>query len=147
MPRVLQDFDAKTSLRKRAMVRLGLVAKPSLLIIGTQKAATSTLFQVFTQHPNIVAPARKELSYFNDGTIPYGQETMYRQYLPTKLKTWNRKITFEATPDYLMNPQCPVRIRAFRRDIKLIAILREPISRVFSAWNMYSQMSLHVSGT
>ena len=46
-------------------------------------------------------------------------------------------VTFEASPDYLLKPQAAGRIFEYNPDIKLIVILRDPVKRAFSSWNMY----------
>ena len=38
--------------------------QPNFLIIGSQKAGTTSLYHVLKQHPEIYLPARKEVNYF-----------------------------------------------------------------------------------
>merc|ERR1712039_956866 len=37
---------------------------PNFLVLGVQKAGTSTLFQLMRTHPQILEPAKKELHFF-----------------------------------------------------------------------------------
>jgi hypothetical protein len=37
---------------------------PSFMIIGTQKGGTSSLFYYLKQHPKLIVPKVKELSFF-----------------------------------------------------------------------------------
>jgi hypothetical protein len=39
--------------------------KPNFLIIGAQKAGTSSLFYYLSQHPDIDLPSEKELHFFD----------------------------------------------------------------------------------
>jgi Sulfotransferase domain len=49
-------------------------------------------------------------------------------------------VQFEATPRYLYYPQVPQRIFAYRPDMRLIALLRDPVERAWSAWNMFRSL-------
>jgi hypothetical protein len=126
---------------KRQLVRLGYYSKPSFLIIGAQKAGTSGLFSTLDQHPQIVAPRRKELNYFHDSEfkadMKYSDLLAYHSQFPLPCRLASGKITFEATPEYLIFPECPQRIHEYNPKMKFIAILRDPIERAYSAWNMY----------
>jgi hypothetical protein len=46
---------------------------------------------------------------------------------------------FESSPDYLYRSYVPKRIAEFKKDLKFIVILREPVSRAYSAWNMHRE--------
>ena len=50
-----------------------------------------------------------------------------------------RAITFEASAGYLYNPLAPERIKKHLPDAELFAVLRDPVQRAFSAWNMFRQ--------
>ncbi len=110
---------------------------PQALIIGTQKGGTSALFSYLAQHPRL-APARiKELSFF-------GSDRRYACGLEWYAAQWDRRtlagaIRFEASPQYLFSRQACERIRHCLPNVKLIAILRDPVLRAYSAWQMYRQ--------
>ena len=48
--------------------------------------------------------------------------------------------TFEATPEYLYTPTCAERIHRYNPNLKLIVLLRNPIDRAFSGWNMFRNL-------
>lgn len=122
---------------KRALVKMGYYSKPTFLIIGAQKAGTSALFQILQQHPQIVAPREKELRFFDDyWRIQYGDFVSYHEMFPLPYRLKPDRLTFEASPSYLFNPACAQRIYRYSPGIRLIVILREPVSRAFSAWKM-----------
>jgi hypothetical protein len=122
---------------KRSLVKMGYHSKPSFLIIGAQKAGTSALFQILQQHPQIVSPREKELRFFDDySRIKYGDFVSYHEEFPLPYRLKPDRLTFEASPSYLFNLVCAERIYRYSPKIRLIVILREPISRAFSAWKM-----------
>ena len=108
---------------------------PFFLIIGAQKAGTTALFSYLSQHPMIAPAERKEIHFFsNDGLYEKGLQ--YYRYNFPKVKN---KITFEVSPSYLMSPSAPKRIFDYNKHIRLIVILRDPVLRAYSAWNMYRE--------
>jgi len=126
-------------------VRLGYYSKPSFVIIGAQKAGTSALFSILGQHPQIVVPHGKELAFFYDTQlidgIKYGDFLTYHSMFPLPHRLASGKMTFEATPEYLIYPESPKRIYDYASDMKLIAILRDPIARAYSGWNMFRRLA------
>lgn len=110
--------------------------KPSFMIIGVQKAGTSSLYHYLSQHPQIIAPKVKELHYFD--TLTATPSKPYLEMFPKNYFT--RKKTFDATPRYIYYPGTAKKIYEFDRQMKFIILLRDPVKRAFSAWNMYRQM-------
>ena len=43
--------------------------RPSLVIVGAQKAGTTTLFDLLSQHPQVVQPRLKEISFFSNDEL------------------------------------------------------------------------------
>ena len=147
---------------KRYAIRAGYHSRPSFLIIGAQKAGTTALFYYLAEHPNIVAPADKEVNFFapeiligwpehpNYDVLCSGEETVfddprsyrraeawYHSHFPAPRQLGRQRVTFEATPEYLYYPKVPERIFRYDPAMKFIALLRNPVERAFSAWNMY----------
>src|SRR5258706_11489250 len=100
---------------------------PDFLIIGAQRSGTSTLYQYIARHPDVRGAFRKEVHYF-DMHYDRGLD-WYRACFPT------RGFTGESSPSYLIHPEVPARVAAVLPDIKLIAILRNPVERAYSAYN------------
>lgn len=112
-------------------------AKPAFIIIGAQKAGTTALFEYLSKHPQIVPGTEKEIDFFScDGRFRRGEE-FYHSHFPILESMDKKSITFEASGDYLANLVTAKRIFEYKPKIKLIAILRDPSLRAFSAWNMY----------
>jgi hypothetical protein len=122
---------------RNSRLHLRLVAKrfPRMLIIGAQKCGTSALFAYLAQHPRFEPAPFKELSFFgSDLRFAYGMGWYIRQ--------WDRRaptdsIRFEASPQYFVSERAPARIHQCLPNVKLIAVLRDPVERAYSAWQMY----------
>ena len=104
--------------------------KPDYMIIGAQKSGTTTLFDLLSQHPDIRNPANKEMHYFDNRDIFSLRE--YRSMYPIS----RDKLTGEATPIYLYYPGVPERIKSVFPACKFIAILRNPVYRAYSHYQM-----------
>jgi len=111
---------------------------PSFLIIGTQKGGTNSLFTYLANHPQVLPSTEKEVNFFNsDGRYARGTK-FYHTYFPHKTPQFANKLTFEGTPAYLRRAdKVASRIYDYNPAMKLIALLRNPIDRAFSAWQMY----------
>ncbi|MBK6409424.1 MAG: sulfotransferase [Flavobacteriales bacterium] len=111
--------------------------RPSFIIIGAQKAGTSALFQMLAKHPDILAPGTKEMHHFDvEGSYAQGMGH-YLSRFPVR-SIWRRYITFEATPSYLFHAEkVAPRIKKDLPETTCVAILRDPVKRAYSAWNMF----------
>ncbi len=106
--------------------------QPDFIILGAQKGGTTSLFDYLVQHPSIVGPTKKEIHYFNinhDKGLGW-----YHQHFPIALN--KMKITGEASPMYLFHPDTPARIKSYKSDLKFIVLLRNPVLRAYSQYNM-----------
>ncbi|MES1024743.1 sulfotransferase domain-containing protein [Gloeocapsa sp. BRSZ] len=109
---------------------------PTFIIIGGMKCATTALYTYLTEHPNIISAFRKEVHYF-DLNYHKGLE-WYRSHFPlctnSVLRNYSSSkiITGEASPYYMLYPHAPKRVAKLLPDVKLIAILRNPIDRAYS---------------
>lgn len=110
---------------------------PQFLIIGTQKGGTSSLFYYLKYHPQIKRPIKKEIHYYNI----YFEKGIkwYIAHFPLKSDQY---ITGEASPDYMFHPLSAKRIQQLNPDIKLIVLLRNPIERAYSAYQMNKRMGI-----
>jgi hypothetical protein len=109
---------------------------PSFIIIGAQKAGTSALFKMLARHPQVLAPEVKELHFFDNDTNYAKGPAHYRAQFPL-VPRGGGKVTFEATPAYLFAERAAERLHAHLPDARLVAILRDPVKRAYSAWNMF----------
>src|SRR6266540_3594706 len=129
----LVEFAKRPLRRLRADYRQltsGFRGLPSVLIIGAQRSGTTSLFNYLTQHPDVLPPLGKEIHYF-DFHYARGVD-YYRGRFPYSHRLRNGALTLDATPYYLMHPLVPQRAARLLPDVKLIAVLRNPISRALS---------------
>lgn len=111
--------------------------RPAFLVIGSQKGGTTALYKYLSHHPNIVAPEEKEIHFFLcDLRYARGLD-FYHSHFPPDDHSSPRRITFEASPNYLTSAEAGKRIHAYDPKMKLIILLRDPIRRAHSAWQMY----------
>lgn len=113
-----------------------LNARPKLdfLIIGAEKAGTTALYSYLRRVPDVYIPFNKELNFF-DRDLRYGDGTNFAALHRWFVFAPPGSVRGEATPTYLMNPRCFPRIQAYNAAIKIVAIVRSPIRRAYSAWN------------
>ena len=104
---------------------------PNFLIIGAQKAGTSWFADNLGAHPDVFV-AERELHYFND-RFERGIGWYESQFEAHE----DAKAVGESTPGYMYHPEGPARVRqALGPDVRLIATLRHPVDRAYSAfWN------------
>ena len=104
------------------------------LIIGAQKAGTTSLFKYLTIHPEIFMPAGKEINFFSDNAkFIRGINWYLSEHFAYRERS---KIKGEASPDYMKYDYVAMRIHSLFPRIKLIAILRNPIMRTYSHYRM-----------
>jgi hypothetical protein len=109
---------------------------PKLIIIGAQKAGTTTLYDLLAHHPQVIEPSVKEISFFsNEEAYARGMEH-YASFFPRR-PVLGKVVTFDASPMYLSHPKAPERIARMLPDALCLAVLRNPVDRAYSAWNMY----------
>ncbi len=118
---------------------------PNFLIIGAAKAGTTSLCYYLNQHPEVYISPEKEPRFFTP--------EFYTTYCNGPLRDKARRTTMslgeyyslfsgvtneiaigEASTEYIYFPETAKRIKQMLPNIKLIAILRDPAERAFSAF-------------
>jgi hypothetical protein len=103
---------------------------PSVLIIGAQKSGTTSVFTYLAQHPDILPPLSKEVHYF-DFNYLRGVK-WYRRHFPYAHRLRHGSLTLDASPYYLVHPLVPERVAQLLPEVKLVALLRNPVERALS---------------
>lgn len=112
----------------------------NFLIIGAQKAGTTALASQLKTQPDVLFASRKEVFYFTKWKF-FGRQAQVEQ-----AERWYHQhfdwanpapLVGEATPMYLSQPWAPQRVKRYNPQMKLVAILRHPLHRAVSAWNMF----------
>ncbi len=124
---------------------------PNFFIIGAPKAGTSSLYYYCSLHPDIYMCEPKEPGFFitfdpkyiNHYTIISSGDRKwdvcryfdYQEYLSLFQNT-DKIIRGEATTGYLLDKNAASWINKLMPDAKLVAVLRNPIERMISEFNM-----------
>jgi Sulfotransferase domain len=106
------------------------------LICGTQRGGTGALFQSLREHPDICWAKRKEVHFFDSERHFRGKKPSYSKYHAFFDPQPSHKVLGEATPIYMYWYDAPKRIWEYNPQMKLIMILRNPIDRAYSHWNI-----------
>ncbi len=106
------------------------------LICGAQKAGTSALASYLSEHPQVCMADAKELHFFDNEEIFCRETPDYAIYHSAFSPGPTHRILGEATPVYMYWYTAPRRMWEYNPDLKLIVILRNPITRAYSHWNM-----------
>ena len=108
----------------------------SFAICGTQKGGTSALDVYLRGHPNICMAEKKEVHFFDNEDAFRNDLPDYSQYHSVFNPHSASQILGEATPIYMYWRDAPQRMWQYNPDFKLIVLLRNPIERAYSHWNM-----------
>lgn len=119
---------------------------PNFLIIGAAKSGTTSLYYYLKQHPQIFMSPVKEPSFF---AIEGEPMNIRGPGGPAKRSFWiadlaSYRALFEGVRDeravgeasvlYMYHPQAAERIRRYNPEMKLIAVLRNPVERAYSSF-------------
>jgi sulfotransferase family protein len=117
----------------------GLRLLPDFLIIGGQRCGTSSLYYYLTEHPGIISASTKETHFFDEsfskGIGWYRAQfpsSFQKMYVTNVLK--RDFLTGEGTPYYILYPHAPRRTFEIVPQVKLIALLRNPVERAHSQY-------------
>ncbi|MGQ0745104.1 MAG: sulfotransferase family protein [Acidimicrobiales bacterium] len=110
---------------------------PDFLVIGAQRAGTSSLYKWLEGHPQVVASLRKETEYL---TARWCRgEAWYRGHFASRSRRGlfarhqgRPLMSFEASPNYLFHPLAPARAGMLMPGARLVALLRNPVDRAYS---------------
>lgn len=115
-----------------------------LIVGGTTKAATTSLFAYLSDHPAICAATYKETRFFLSSDYPLPSKYRYKgepeEYAALFPNCDETQLRMESTPDYLYCEKARERIAEFLPQAKLVFSLREPISRVISWYRFAKQI-------
>lgn len=115
-----------------------------LIVGGTTKAATTSLFTYLADHPAVCAASYKETRFFLDKAYPLPSKYRYdadvEVYNLLFSECGENQLRLESTPDYLYCPAACERIATFLPKAKLVFSLREPISRLISWYRFAKQI-------
>jgi hypothetical protein len=108
--------------------------KLAFVIAGAQKSGTTTLDAIFREHPQIQMASVKETHFFDDEHLDwrspdYGALDAYFARSDDRLRG-------EATPVTMYWRPAVRRLHEYNPEIRIIVILRDPVTRAYSNWRM-----------
>jgi Sulfotransferase domain len=113
---------------------------PDFIIAGAAKAGTTSLWWYLVEHPQVDRPLTKEVGFF-DVNFHHGLH-WYRMHFSLDESTslhanqQTGRQTGESTPYYIFHPLAPERIAATLPNVKIIMLLRDPVDRAFSHYQL-----------
>lgn len=125
---------------------------PTFLIIGAARSGTTALYLNMKKHPEIFMSEKKEPNFFayeNELLDCAGPGADYINNSTTRLADYQKlfedvsdeSAIGEASPLYLYSEKAALQIHHHSPDVKLIAILRNPIDQAFSHF-LYAQRQM-----
>ena len=122
---------------------------PNFIIVGAPKAGTTSLYHYLSEHPQIFMSEPKELNFFSKEEI-IEQGLYYQDFKAKDLegykklfdKATDRMAVGEGSVSYLFYSDTPNKIKETIPDVKIIILLRDPVSRGFSHYLMDYRMGL-----
>jgi hypothetical protein len=117
-------------------------ALPEFLVIGSKKGGTTSVANWLSHHPHVLPlfPRFQRIKSPHYFDINYWRgETWYRSHFHSEAvrrlhqrRHGVRPITGESSPYYLFHPAAAQRIHETVPNVKMVAVLREPVSRAYS---------------
>lgn len=103
------------------------------VLIGAQKAGTTSIYAWLSQHPEILAPdwAKDNYALFVNDELYARIEEAYAKILSERTA---ERLVLTSNVNYLFHPVAAERIVQFDPLMKVICILRNPVDRAFSAY-------------
>lgn len=131
-PHVLAiELCVRTDIQQRYIMRSNV---PNFICIGAQKAGTSTLYSILSQHPDILLSTPKETFYFQDDEKFSDGLAGYLSYFPN----YNgQPVTGGIEPSYMPLEKVPERLaELLGKEVRILACLRNPVDRAYSHYWM-----------
>ena len=120
----------------------GSALLPNVLVVGAQKAGTTALYYALSKHPEVFMSAVKEPAYFvaeealaeaaGPGDRDHRPVATLEAYRELFAGAGTAAVRGESSTSYLHTPAAAARIKERLPDVKLIAILRNPVDRAYS---------------
>jgi hypothetical protein len=113
--------------------------QPAFVVVGAQRCGTTSLFRALAAHPQVARPVfHKGVNYFD---LNYHRgERWYRGHFPIaeiarrEAVGYGEPMAFEASGYYMYHPFALERLACDLPNVKIVAMLRDPVERAFSAY-------------
>lgn len=104
--------------------------RPNFLGVGVQRAGTTWVHECLSEHPEAFLPQEKEMHFFSH-EFDRGMQWYEEQFEPAG----SAVAVGEVTPNYFTSTAL-TRIAEHLPDARIFAVLREPVSRAYSAYGL-----------
>lgn len=108
--------------------------KVNLLIIGSGRSGTTSLYHYLDHHPEVCFSAIKEIHYFSFDDLNRRGEKYYHRFF----EDLNKKVIASADTYLLIDKQAPDRVKRYNPDMRFMVLLRDPVERAYSSF-IYSK--------
>jgi hypothetical protein len=117
------------------------MSMPTFMVVGTQKAATTWLYECLHEHPEVFVPETKELHYFcpPDRCRVSQRHCGAEWYAQQFAGAGEARAVGELTTDYMFLPNVADELYKFNSKLNLVFLLRNPVDRAYSAYWMRRQ--------
>jgi hypothetical protein len=95
--------------------------------IGAQKCASTWVYTILQDHPQVSVSEPKELDFFS-----YNYERGFQWFERHFARNDRAPIIGEISPSYFHDLAAPSRLAAYRPDARIIVTLRDPVERAYS---------------
>lgn len=115
--------------------------EPDFLIVGAQRSGTTTLYRLLSDHPAVLFPRLTKGAHWFD--VEYHRRPgWYRSNFPLRAavdaasrRAGEVAVVGEAAPYYAFHPFAPARIAERLPHVRLVMILRDPVTRAWSQFH------------
>jgi hypothetical protein len=113
------------------------VAEVDFVIAGTQKGGTTTLDLYMRENAGVAMAARRKEVHFFDNEAHFSVPNPgYAAYHANFAPRMAGQLLGETTPIYMYWEPAAARMAKYNPALKIIVVLRNPILRAYSHWNM-----------
>ena len=128
---------------------------PTFLIVGVQKAGTTSIYNYLQEHPQVFMSRIKETNFLEQdwSSLPPEKQNKngivtIEDYAALFADVRDEIAIGEASPNYLFHYESSAaRIKKYVPDARLIMVLRNPIERAYSDYLMHIRDAINTNST
>ncbi|MEK0081854.1 sulfotransferase domain-containing protein [Benzoatithermus flavus] len=118
--------------------------KIDFFLVGAQKSGTTSLHRYLQLHPRIFLPFRKEIACF---VLEEQYRRLEQELALNYPETIDAELVGLSNVELLFFPYVPERLRRYNPDARIVAVLRNPIDRAYSAYWYQRSVGVEPAGS